>query len=125
MTLIPFKPVPAPSMSSPRRTTTSVAFGTLTTMPLVPEASTPASKHSEEMVIGLVIVTAPKEPGSRTLISPSTAVLEIAPAKVLHGAVRLHGFASSPTPDTQVRVTCAYAAVEKPITKTAVQKNRR
>jgi hypothetical protein len=28
----------------------------------------------------------------------------MAPANVLHGAVRLHGFASSPTPDTQVRV---------------------
>ena len=56
------------------------------------------------MVIDFVIVTAPKPPGSRTLISPPAAVLEIAPANVLHGAVRLHGFASSPTPDTQVRV---------------------
>src|SRR4051812_36456542 len=35
---------------------------------------------------------------------PPSAVFEIAPANVLHGAVRLHGFASSPTPDTQVRV---------------------
>jgi hypothetical protein len=26
----------------------------------------------------------------------------IVPAKILHGAVRLHGLASSPTPDTQV-----------------------
>jgi hypothetical protein len=37
------------------------------------------------------------------LISPSAAVFEIAPAKVLQGAVRLHGLASSPTPETHVR----------------------
>src|SRR5256885_3912353 len=42
---------------------------------------------------------APKPPGSRQFISPFAAVFEIAPAKVLHGAVRLHGLASSPTPD--------------------------
>jgi hypothetical protein len=59
------------------------------------------------MVMALVIVSAPKPPGSRTLISPPAAVLLIAPAKVLHGAVRLQGFASSPTPETQVRVACA------------------
>jgi hypothetical protein len=33
--------------------------------------------------------------------------LLIAPANVLHGAVRLHGLASFPTPDTHVRVACA------------------
>src|SRR5205823_6730923 len=60
-------------------------------------------------VIDLVIVTAPKPPGSRASISPQSAVLEIAPAKVLQGAVRLQGLASSPTPDTQVRVACAWA----------------
>ena len=38
---------------------------------------------------------------------PLMKVLEMAPAKVLHGAVRLQGLASSPTPDTQVRVACA------------------
>jgi len=38
------------------------------------------------------------------------AVFEIAPAKVLQGAVRLQGLASSPTPDTQVRVACAFAS---------------
>jgi hypothetical protein len=31
-------------------------------------------------------------------------VFEMAPAQVLQGAVRLHGFTSSPTPDTHVRV---------------------
>jgi hypothetical protein len=51
----------------------------------------------------------PKPPESRQLISPVVAVFEIAPAKVLHGAVRLHGFASSPTPETQVRVAWAEA----------------
>src|SRR5262245_2375695 len=61
------------------------------------------------MVIDLVIVTVPKPPGSRQLISPLMKVLEIAPANVLHGAVRLHGLASSPTPETQVRVAWAYA----------------
>src|SRR4029077_7487571 len=74
------------------------------------ETSTPASELSEEMVIDLVMVTAPKPPGSRTLISPPGAVFEMAPANVLHGAVRLHGLASSPTPETQVRVACAWAS---------------
>src|ERR1700730_7815475 len=62
------------------------------------------------MVIDLVMVTAPKPPGSRQLISPLTIVLEMAPANVLHGAVRLHGLASSPTPDTQVRLAWAWTA---------------
>jgi hypothetical protein len=57
----------------------------------------------------LVIVTAPKPPGSIQSISPAFAVFEIAPANVLQGAVRLHGLASSPTPDTQVRVAWALA----------------
>jgi hypothetical protein len=63
-------------------------------------------------VIDLVIVTPPNPPGSRQLISPKAAVLEIAPAKVLHGAVRLQGLASSPTPDTHVREACAYAGAD-------------
>src|SRR2546423_909275 len=54
-------------------------------------------------------VTAPKPPGSRQLISPPAAVFEIAPGNILHGAVRLHGFASSPTPETHVRVAWAEA----------------
>jgi hypothetical protein len=77
------------------------------TIPFVPAASTPAVPASQEMVIDLVMVTAPKPPGSRQLISPAAAVLEIAPAKVLHGAVRLHGLASSPTPETRVLVARA------------------
>src|SRR5215471_13412143 len=82
-------------------------------MPFVPDTSTPASVWSERIVSGLVIVRAPNPPGSSTLISPAAAVFEIAPAKVLHGAVRLHGLASSPTPDTHVRVACACASEAK------------
>src|SRR5437660_6341870 len=77
------------------------------------------------MVIALVMVTAPNPPGSSASISPLAAVLEIAPAKVLHGAVRLHGFASSPTPDTQVRVACACATVANPAVMVMVAKRRR
>src|SRR3954447_11484596 len=61
------------------------------------------------MVSDLPIVTPPKPPGSRQLISPPLAVFEIAPANVLQGAVRLQGFASSPTPETQVLVACPIA----------------
>src|SRR6185295_9886215 len=105
---MPFSPVPRPSMSRPRRVMTAFE-GALTMMALVPETRTPAVGPSAEMVIDLVMVTPPKPPGSMTLISPPVAVLLIAPAKVLHGAVRLHGLASSPTPDTQVRVAWAWA----------------
>ena len=84
-------------------------------MPLVPLLRIEANTSWQSMVIDLVMVTAPKPPGSRQLISPLSAVLEIAPAKVLHGAVRLHGLASSPTPDTQVREAwaCAGAACSR------------
>src|SRR5258706_10772258 len=61
-------------------------------------------------VIDLVMVTVPKPPGSNASISPPMKVLEIAPAHVLQGAVRLHGLASSPTPDTHVRVAWACVA---------------
>src|SRR6185295_15446155 len=81
----------------------------------VPETSTPASKPSDEMVMDLVMVTPPKPPGSRQLISPPAAVFEMAPAKVLHGAVRLQGLTSSPTPETQVRVACAEAGAANPM----------
>src|SRR5438046_10749116 len=80
-------------------------------MPVVPLARIEANAAVPSIVIDLVIVTAPNPPGSSTLISPPVAVFEIAPANVLHGAVRLHGLASSPTPETQVRVACASAGV--------------
>src|SRR6266849_5639759 len=37
-------------------------------------------------------------------------ITSLAPAKVLQGAVRLHGLTSSPTPETHVRVACACAS---------------
>src|SRR5258705_9683614 len=101
-----------PSRSSPRNTIVSVAWAFMI-IPLVPLTSTPASNPSEEIVIDLVIVTAPNPPGSRTLISPAGAVFEIAPANVLQDAVLLHGFASSPTPDTQVLGAWALQTTDK------------
>src|ERR1051325_1896189 len=87
----------------------TLTLAPLTITPFVNEARMPARVPSPLIVMDLVIVTAPKPPGSRTLISPALAVLEIAPANVLQGAVRLHGLASSPTPETQVRVAWACA----------------
>jgi hypothetical protein len=79
----------------------------LITLPLVLLSKIPARVPRPLIVIAFVIVTAPKPPGSNASISPPAAVFEIAPAKVLHGAVREHGFASSPTPDTHVLVASA------------------
>ena len=42
----------------------------------------------------------------------------MAPAKVLHGAVRLHGLASLPTPETQVRETSACAGSARQAART-------
>src|SRR6185503_20286237 len=109
----PLRPVPPPWMSRPLSNTLSVGPA-LTTMPLVPEASTLPPMPSQTIASDFVIVTVPKPPGSRQLISPLAAVFEIAPANVLHGAVRLHGLRSSPTPDTQVRVACAAAGLDAP-----------
>src|SRR5579859_6020247 len=89
----------------------TTSFGpAATTIPLVPATRTDPSVPSQFSVMALVIVRAPKPPGSKQSISPPTAVFEMAPAKVLHGAVRLHGLASSPTPETQVRLACACAS---------------
>src|SRR4051794_40390556 len=95
-------------MSSPRIVTLSAAVA-LMTMALVPATSAPPSVYWHLMVSDLPISPPPKPPGWRQLISPPLAVFEIAPAKVLQGAVRLHGFASSPTPETHVRVAWAEA----------------
>jgi hypothetical protein len=46
----------------------------------------------------------------------------MAPAKVLQGAVRLQGLASSPTPDTQVRDAWALAIEVTVSTKAATAK---
>src|ERR1700761_1839574 len=99
MPLVPGEPeLPSPSRSRPSSTT--LAPAALIVMAGPPDAVMPASGlPSQRSVIDLVIVTWPKPPGSRQLISPPVAVLEMAPAKVLHGAVRLHGLTSSPTPE--------------------------
>src|SRR5215467_2582706 len=89
--LVPFA---NPSMPSPSSTTSAFAEVLVTITPVVPAARTPAVPvEGQLIVIDLVIVTAPKPPGSRQLISPPVAVFEMAPANVLHGAVRLHGLA--------------------------------
>ena len=71
------------------------------------------------MLIDLVMVTAPNPPESKQLISPNVAVFEMAPAKVLHGAVRAQGLASSPTPETHVREACAWAGAAFAVSKQA------
>src|SRR5687767_6864586 len=83
----------------------------LTVKPMVNDARVPANVPLPSMVIDLVIVRVPKLPGSITLISPFIAVFANAPAKVRQGAVRLHGSASLPTPETHVRVAWAWVAV--------------
>src|SRR5258708_5363873 len=101
-TLTPFVPTTLQLIFRLRRITAPV--GLLMTTPLPAPTRIPPGPESQSIVMALVMVTCPKPPGSRQSISPFTAVFEMAPAKVLHGAVRLHGLASSPTPDTQVRV---------------------
>src|SRR4029077_15252087 len=101
-----------PLMRKLRNVMTSVGPVALTIMPLVPDTKTLATwPPPPSIVIALVIVSGQKPPGSRASISPPGAVFEIAPANVLQGAVRLHGLASSPTPETQVRDACACAAL--------------
>src|ERR1700719_3060086 len=93
-----------------RTMTTSVAAAAIVNA-LVPATRIEATwPPPPSRVIDLVIVSAPKPPGSSASISPPAAVFEIAPAQVLHGAVRLHGLTSSPTPDIHVRVAWANAA---------------
>src|SRR5579859_4644284 len=123
-TLMPSRPgVTLGSLRSPlirklRRMTKSLAPAA-TTIPLVPATRTEATwPPPPSIVIDLVMVSAPKPPGSSASISPPAAVFEMAPANVLHGAVRLHGLTSSPTPETQVRDACACAgAVNKAVVR--------
>src|SRR6187399_1968974 len=87
-------------------------------MPLVPGAMVDASEPLPSIVMAFVIVTLPNVAGSSAPISPPAAVFEIAPAHVRQGAVRLHGFASSPTPEIHVCVACAEA---RPGASTAIR----
>src|SRR5216684_5869823 len=107
--LMPFVPESMPwSVRWRMVTLLNPPAGMLIVIAGVPLARMDEIQHPS-MVIDLVMVTAPKPPGSRQSISPPAAVFEMAPAKVLQGAVRLHGLASSPTPDTQVRLAWALA----------------
>src|SRR5437763_7129891 len=105
MILTAFVPsvVPAPLMSILRRMILSVGRA-LMMMPCTADDRTLPIDPVQSIMIDFVIVTAPNPPESRQLMMPGLAVFEIAPANVLQGAVRLHGLASSPTPDTHVRV---------------------
>ena len=95
------------------------------TIPFVPDTSTEETQSAPSIVMLFTMVTAPNPPGSRTEISPPAAVFEIAPANVLQGAVRLQGFASSPTPETHVRDACAFAVRLIPATNTKIPRTRR
>src|SRR5215213_1937309 len=119
--LIPFMPLQNPSMEIPRIVITSVEAA-LMTMPFTSEARIEAKVPVPSRVIDFVIVTAPKPPGSSASISPQAAVLEMAPAQVLQGAVRLQGLASSPTPDTHVREAWAWAIETVANMKVAIAK---
>jgi hypothetical protein len=61
------------------------------------------------MVIEWPMFSVPNPPSVIALISPPMKVLLYAPAKVLHGAVKLQGSMSFPVPDTHVRVACPNA----------------
>src|SRR5215213_2740182 len=106
---MPRMPLQKPLMEIPRIVITSVDAA-FTVIPVLREARIEANWPVPSRVMDLVIVTAPKPPGSSASISPQAAVFEIAPAQVLQGAVRLQGLASSPTPDTHVREACAWAS---------------
>src|SRR5215213_342325 len=118
---IPFMPLQNPLMERPLMVITSVDAA-LITIPFTSEARIEANVPVPSSVIDLVIVTAPKPPGSRASISPQAAVLEMAPAQVLQGAVRLQGLASSPTPDTHVREAWAWAIETVANMKVAIAK---
>src|ERR1700680_3287486 len=85
-----------------RRIMTSVDPA-LTVIPLVPDARMEAIPFPS-MAIDFVMVTGPYPPGSRTSISPPAFVLEIDAAKVLQGALHVHGLLSSPAPQTNVKL---------------------
>src|SRR5678815_1469936 len=119
--LIPLIPLQNPLMEMPRIVTTSV-LDALIMIPFTSDARIEAKVPLPSSVIDLVIVTAPKPPGSNASISPHAAVLEMAPAQVLQGAVRLQGLASSPTPDTHVREAWAWAIETVANMKVAIAK---
>src|SRR5215204_530789 len=95
--------------------------------PTVPLFRMVAFAPVPSMVTDFTMPTTPKLPESRTLIWPLTFVFEIAPAKVLQGAVRLHGLTSSPTPETHGRVWACAATdtVKRNVRKAKILKGAR
>src|SRR4051794_36362930 len=95
--IVPLAPVPLQLMLRSRTVCSGSLALTVKLMvkqAVAPLARTNAGISWQSTVIDLVIVSEPKPPGSRHLISPLMNVLEIAPANVLQGAVRLHGLTS-------------------------------
>src|SRR5262245_36616488 len=105
--LMPLTPAPLPSMSRPDSVTVSVAA--VVTVTPVAAVVMAASVWSQTMLIDFAIVTAPYSAVSTQVIAPPAAVLAIAPAKVRHGAARLHTAASLPFDATKVRAAWAWA----------------
>src|ERR1044071_9961112 len=129
--LTPLRPsvVPAPFMDR-FLSVTIIVFGVAVAESLMLTPLTPLDRIEPKpapvvpsRVIDLVAVTAPKPPGSSASISPPAAVLEIAPAHVLQGAVLLQGLTSSPTPETQVRVACAWVMEANASRKVAITRS--
>src|SRR5271156_5417465 len=98
---MPLTPAPlTPSTDRPRMITLSLAPAA-TTIALPADTWAKPKAPEQSSVIAWLIFIAPKPPGSRQSISPPAVVLESAPANVRHGAVRVQGLESFPTPDTQ------------------------
>src|SRR5262245_19145809 len=100
----PVRPALAPTPLMERLRNVTLIPAPLMMTPVVALARIGPKVPVPSSITDLVMVTAPNPPGSRQSISPGLAVFEIAPANVLHGAVRLPGLASLPTPETHVRV---------------------
>jgi hypothetical protein len=101
LTLIPLRlRPPMPSRARPRRATT--AFGALTTIPSPPAAATLPITPVQSIVTDLKIVNGPEVSESRHMMVPPGRVFARARANVWHGAAGVHGFASSPSPETKV-----------------------
>jgi hypothetical protein len=91
-----------PFKLNPRNTTASVdpaLIAMAMLLGVIPAVPAP----SLATVSAVVMVKGPKSPPSNTSISPPAEVLEYAPANVEHGDARVHGLASLPVPETQVR----------------------
>src|SRR6185295_2601790 len=115
ITLMPLMPVSAPVINSPRMRTirgsllvwVGAVIGISIVIPVASCARMDAGTPVPSIVIDFLIITGAKPPASSTVITPALAVFGSAPAKDLHGDVRLQGLESSPVPDTHVRVACA------------------